>query len=97
MPFVTRVSLELENVMTRFSSLIGSVLVVFLVASGCLWGPQLLSVDSFRLTRWTLSRWVDHWTADEVLLREKGDDSALKDMVVEGSDDELGGDGDEMS
>ena len=40
---------------------------------------------------------MDHWTADEVLLREKGDDSALKDMVVEGSDDELGGDGDEMS
>ena len=28
---------------------------------------------------------MDHWTADEVLLREKGDDFALKDMVVEGS------------
>ena len=60
-------------------------------------GPQLLSVNSLPLTRWTLSRWVDHWTADEVLLKEKGDDSALNDMVVEGSDEELGDDGDEMS
>ena len=40
---------------------------------------------------------MDHWTADEVLLKEKGDDSALKDMVVEGWDEELGDDGDEMS
>ena len=34
---------------------------------------------------------MDHWTADEVLLREKGDDSALKDMVVEGSGKGVGG------
>ena len=50
-PFVTRVSLELEIVITRFSRLIGSVLVVFLVASGCLWGPQLLSVNSLPLDK----------------------------------------------
>ena len=40
---------------------------------------------------------MDQWTADDVLLEEKGDDSALKDMFVEGSDEELGGDGVEMS
>ena len=93
-PFETRVSLELEIVNTRFSRLIGSVLVVILVASGCFRGHNSSPLTACRLTRWTLSRWVDHWTADEVLLKEKVDDSALKDMVVEGSDEELGDDGD---
>ena len=60
-------------------------------------GPQVLSVNSLPLDKRTLSRWVDQWTADDVLLEEKGDDSALKDMFVEGSDEELGDDGDEMS
>ena len=63
----------------------------------CGGGHNYSPLTACRLTRWTLSRWVDHWTADEVLLREKGDDFALKDMVVEGSDEELEGDGDEMS
>ena len=60
-------------------------------------GNKVLSVNSSPLDKRTLSRWVDQWTADDVLLEEKGGDSALKDMFVEGSDEELGGDGVEMS
>ena len=40
---------------------------------------------------------LDSWEADELLLEEEDDDGAmLVDMVVEGSDEELGDDGDDM-
>ena len=38
------------------------------------------------MTRWTVSRWVDRWKADEFIpylrLEEKRDDSALKEMAI---------------
>jgi hypothetical protein len=67
---------------------------------------KILVLEKFNLqdaTSWTkrydkMHRFaLDSWKADELLLEEDDDGAMLVDMVVQGSDEELGDDGDEMS